>query len=113
MTKVETVEVPKTKSELMAEMLSNLSEDQKKMMFPPITRKNFVVRDSWLGRGQVITFTNNKGVTLEYSHDEVLRVMLPQLSISPCWIKRKYWSQSTDSPMIVRHLMKALETTEK
>ena len=97
----------------MTEMLSNLSEEQKQLMFPPITRKNFVVRESWMGRNQIITFTNNKNVTVSYSHDEVLKVMLPQLTISPCWIKRKYWSQSTDSPMIVRHLMNVVETTEK
>ena len=111
MTKSKKVEVLKTKSELMTEMLSNLSEEQ--LMFPPITRKNFVVRESWMGRNQIITFTNNKNVTVSYSHDEVLKVMLPQLTISPCWIKRKYWSQSTDSPMIVRHLMNVVETTEK
>lgn len=103
----------KTKAELMQEMLANLSDEQKAMMFPPLTRKNFVVRESWLGRNQIITFTNNKNVTVSYNHDEVLKVMLPQLSISPCWIKRKYWSQSTDAPMIVRHLMKVIETTEE
>jgi len=113
MTKVKKVEVLKTKEELMTEMLSNMSDDQKKVMFPPITRKNFVVRDSWMGRNQVITFTNNKGITLSYNHDEVLKVMLPTLSISPCWIKRKYWSQSTDLPMIVRHLSTIVEPTEK
>tara|TARA_R110000744_G_scaffold273904_2_gene387143 strand:- start:1140 stop:1481 length:342 start_codon:yes stop_codon:yes gene_type:complete len=112
MLELKKVEVLKTKNELMTEMLSNLSDEQKTLMFPPITRKNFVVRDSWFGRNQVITFTNNKGVTLEYNHDEVLKVMLPQLSISPCWIKRKYWSQSTDSPMLVRYLMKVLTPIE-
>jgi polyisoprenoid-binding protein YceI len=34
----------------------------------------------------------------------VLNVMLPKLSIMPCWIKREYWSQSTDMPSNVRHL---------
>ena len=24
--------------------------------------------------------------------------MLPKLQLMPCWIKRKYWSQSTDMP---------------
>ena len=30
--------------------------------------------------------------------------MLPKLNIMPCWIKREYWSQSTDMPKNVRHL---------
>ena len=113
MTKVKKVEVLKTKEELMTEMLSNMSDDQKKVMFPPITRKNFVVRKSWFGRNQVITFTNNKGITLSYNHDEVLSLMLPRLEISPCWLKRGYWSQSTDLPMTVRQLSTIVETTEK
>jgi hypothetical protein len=28
--------------------------------------------------------------------------MLPKLNIMPCWIKRGYWSQSTDMPSNVR-----------
>ena len=39
-----------------------------------------------------------------YNHDEVLELMLPKLSIMPCWIKRGYWSQSTDMPSNVRSL---------
>ena len=40
--------------------------------------------------------------------------MLPKLSIMPCWIKREYWSQSTDMPANVRHLAKVeqLEVVE-
>ena len=102
----------KTKEELMTEMLNNLSPEQKALMYPPMTRKNFVVRKSWLGRNQVITFTNNKGQVMTYNHDEVLKLMLPKLSIQPCWIKRGYWSQSTNMPMVTRHLA-TIETTEK
>jgi hypothetical protein len=98
-----------TREELMAKMLESLSEDQKSAMFPPIERKNFVVRKSWLGRNQVITFTNNKGITLKYNHDTVLTMMLPRLEISPCWLKRGYWSQSTDLPSYVRHLAEVVE----
>jgi len=29
--------------------------------------------------------------------------MLPKLSLMPCWLKRKYWSQSTDMPTSVRN----------
>ena len=109
------VEVLKTKSELMTEMLSNLSEDQKRLMFPPITRKNFVVRESWMNRNQVITFINNKNQEVTYNHDVVLEAMLPKLQFQACWLKRKYWSQSTNLPTNVRHLadIVQLESTEK
>jgi len=74
-------------------VISKLSKSELSEIFPPIERKNFVVRKSWYGRNQIITFVN----------DEVLKVMLPKLSIMPCWIKRGYWSQSTDMPSNVRN----------
>ena len=95
------------------EMLKELTLEQLKVIFPPIVRKNFVVRKSWQGRNQIITFTNNKGQTIRYNHDEVLKVMLPKLNILPNWIKRGYWSQSTNLPTNVRHLGEIISTTEK
>ena len=86
----------------LTEAISKLSKKELNEIFPPIERKNFVVRKSWFGRNQIITFVNNKNQKITYNHDEVLKVMLPKLSISPCWIKRKYWSQSTDMPSNVR-----------
>jgi len=90
--------------ELITKALTNMSNEEKSLIFPPITRKNFVVRKSWLGRNQVITFINNKKQEVTYNHDEVLQLMLPKLNIMPCWIKRGYWSQSTNLPVNVRHL---------
>tara|TARA_R110000823_G_scaffold175_2_gene779 strand:- start:210 stop:578 length:369 start_codon:yes stop_codon:yes gene_type:complete len=101
--------VVKTNKELIAEAISKLSPEDLALIYPPITRANFVVRKSWLGRNQVITFVNNKNQKITYSHDEVLKIMLPKLSIMPCWIKREYWSQSTDMPSNVRHLAKVEE----
>ena len=99
-----TIEVVKSNKELLVEAIASLSPEQLAAIYPPITRANFVVRKSWLGRNQVITFVNNKNQKVTYNHDEVLKVMLPKLSIMPCWIKREYWSQSTDMPSNVRHL---------
>ena len=92
------------KNQAIQNAISQMSNDQKALAFPPIERKNFVVRKSWMGRNQIITFVNNKNQKVTYNHDEVLNVMLPKLSIMPCWIKREYWSQSTDMPANVRHL---------
>ena len=99
-----TNEVVKTNKELLVDAIANLSDEQKALIYPPINRANFVVRKSWLGRNQTITFINKKNQKVTYNHDEVLEVMLPKLSIMPCWIKREYWSQSTDMPSNVRHL---------
>jgi len=87
------------------EAISKLSKKELKEIFPPITRKNFVVRKSWYGRNQIITFINNKNEKVTYNHDEVLKVMLPKLNIMPCWLKRGYWSQSTRMPSNVRDIV--------
>lgn len=89
--------------EQLQNAIANLSDEQKALIYPPIERKNFVVRQNWLGRNQIITFVNNKGQRVTYNHDEVLKIMLPKLEIMPAWIKRGYWSQSTDAPTTVRH----------
>jgi predicted KAP-like P-loop ATPase len=104
-------EVVKTGKELLFEAIAALTPEQLALIYPPIQRANFVVRKSWLGRNQVITFVNNKNQRVTYNHDDVLNVMLPKLSIMPCWIKREYWSQSTDMPSNVRHLA-TIETLE-
>jgi len=98
-----------TNQELITSAIANMTNEQKAEIFPAITRKNFVVRSSWLGRNQIITFKNNKNQIVTYNHDEVLTAMLPKLSIMPCWIKRGYWSQSTNMPTNVRHLAEFIE----
>ena len=102
-------------NEILQNALKSMSNEEKAKIFPPITRANFVVRESWLNRNQVITFVNNKNQRVTYNHDDVLNAMLPKLQFQACWIKRKYWSQSTNMPSNVRHLatMEELESTEK
>jgi len=92
-------------NEKLSKAISKLSKKELKEIFPPITRKNFVVRKSWFGRNQIITFVNNKNEKVTYNHDEVLKVMLPKLNIMPCWLKRGYWSQSTRMPSNVREVV--------
>lgn len=94
-----------SKKEVLAQAIAKLSPEELALIFPPMVKKNFVVRKSWMGRGQIITFINNKNQKITYSHDVVLEAMLPKLNIMPCWIKREYWSQSTDMPANVRHLV--------
>ena len=102
-----------TTTEIMQNAYKTMSNEEKAKVWPPITRKNFVVRDSWLGRNQIITFINNKNQKVTYNHDIILEAMLPKLQLQACWIKRKYWSQSTNLPSNVRHLATITESTEK
>ena len=98
--------------ELITNAIAKMSTEEKALIFPPINRKNFVVRKSWLGRNQIITFVNNKDQVVTYNHDTILEAMLSKLSIMPCWIKRGYWSQSTNLPTNVRHLADIADATE-
>ncbi len=65
------VEVTKTGKELLAEAIAALTPEQLALIYPPIERANFVVRKSWFGRNQIITFVNNKNQRVTYNHDEV------------------------------------------
>ena len=49
--------------------ISKLSKKELAEIFPPIQRNNFVVRNNWLGRNQIITFINNKHEMITYNHD--------------------------------------------
>ena len=42
-------------NEILQNALKSMSNEDKAKIFPPITRANFVVRESWLNRNQVIT----------------------------------------------------------
>lgn len=93
----------KTPQEIYQETVAALSTEEKRAIFPPKVMKNFVVRKSWYGRGQIIEFTNKKGQTIVYDHDIALDIMRPRLELMKAWEKYGYWSQSTDIPLILRH----------
>ena len=99
----------KTSAEVFQETVSKLSKEEKRAIFPPKTMKNFVVRKSWYGRGQIITFqpkpttANPKPDPITYDHDIALDIMRPRLALMPAWAKYGYWSQSTNIPLILRH----------
>ena len=42
-------------NELLQNALKSMSNEDKAKIFPPIERKNFVVRESWMNRNQIIT----------------------------------------------------------
>ena len=112
----------KTSQEIMQEQISKLSDAEKAAIFPPIERKNFVVRKSWYGRNQVITFRSKpsrlfpEGQEHTYNHDIALDILRPHLETTNAWKRYGYWSQSTDLPMQLRFrdlMKKEVEKTTK
>ena len=101
--------VVKTAQEVYQETISKMSTEEKRGIFPPKVMKNFVVRKSWYGRGQIITFQpkpttlDPKPAVITYNHDLALDIMLPKLNLMNAWKKYAYWSQSTNVPLILRH----------
>ena len=85
--------------------ISKLSKTELSEIFPPITRNNFVVRDNWYGRNQIITFVNNKGQQITYNHDEVYNIMKSTLDKLPCFIKYNSYTSSTNVPVSVRSVV--------
>ena len=68
-----------------------------------VTLKNFIVRKSWDGQGKLIKFTNKKGYSITYDHDKALNLMREKLETMNCWARYKYYTSSTDLPMVCRN----------
>ena len=64
--------------------------------------KRFVVRQSLVGKNQVIEFTNKKGETYTYNHDKVFEVMKSKLETLPCWEKYKSYTATNNIPLVCR-----------
>ena len=89
--------------EIVRQQIAAMDIKEKRQIFPPMSKKNFVVRKSWYGREQLISFKTKSGKVVEYNHDRVYEAMLPTLDLKPAWHKYGYWSQSTELPMIIRY----------
>ena len=67
-----------------------------------IKSKRFVVRQSLIGKNQVIVFTNKKGNTVKYNNDKVYEIMKEKLTTLPCWEKYKSYTATNNIPMVCR-----------
>ena len=65
--------------------------------------KRFVVRQSLIGKNQVIVFTNKKGDTVKYNHDKVYEIMKDKLETLPCWTKYKSYTATNNIPVVLRN----------
>ena len=64
--------------------------------------KRFVVRQSLVGKNQVIEFTNKKGDKITYNHDKVFSIMKHTLTKLPCWLKYKSYTATNNIPVVLR-----------
>lgn len=64
--------------------------------------KRFVVRQSLVGKNQVIEFTNKKGETVKYNHDKAFAIMKDNLEKLACWTKYKSYTASNNIPTALR-----------
>ena len=62
----------------------------------------FVVRQSLVGKNQVIEFTNKKGDKITYNHDKVFSIMKDTLTKLPCWLKYKSYTATNNIPVVLR-----------
>ena len=64
--------------------------------------KRFVVRQSLVGKNQVIEFTNKKGDTYTYNHDKAFSIMKNGLEKLACWTKYKSYTATNNIPTVLR-----------
>ena len=69
-----------------------------------LTTKRFVIRKSLIGKNTIITFTNKKGDTISYNHDEVYNTHKKRFDEMPCFDKYKSYTNSNNIPAFARNL---------
>ena len=66
--------------------------------------KRFVIRKSLIGKNQIISFTNKKGIQITYNHDIVYEVMKDKLNAMNCFTKYKSYTSSNNIPVMLRNM---------
>ena len=64
--------------------------------------KRFVVRESLIGKNQVIEFTNKKGESYTYNHDVAYKLMKSNLDKLACFAKYKSYTATNNLPTALR-----------
>ena len=67
-----------------------------------LNSKRFVIRKSLIGKNQLISFTNKKGITIEYNHDIAYEIMKDKLNSMNCFTKYKSYTATNNIPTILR-----------
>ena len=69
-----------------------------------LTTKRFVIRKSLIGENKVITFTNSKGITFTYDHDEIYSTFQEKFESMNCFQEYKSYTNSNTVPKFCREL---------
>jgi len=69
-----------------------------------LNSKRFVIRKSLIGKNQIISFTNKKGIQITYNHDIVYEVMKDKLNAMNCFAKYKSYTSSNNIPVMLRNM---------
>tara|TARA_A100001391_G_scaffold146967_4_gene104424 strand:+ start:1977 stop:2207 length:231 start_codon:yes stop_codon:yes gene_type:complete len=67
-----------------------------------LNSKRFVVRQSLIGKNQVINVEFKNGKTFTYNHDKVYEIMKDNLNKLNCWEKYKSYTSSTSIPRVLQ-----------
>ncbi len=67
-----------------------------------LNSKRFVVRQSLIGKNQVINVQFKNGKTFKYNHDKVFSIMKDNLTKLNCWEKYKSYTSSTSIPRVLQ-----------
>jgi hypothetical protein len=67
-----------------------------------MTKKRFVLSRALLGQEVVIEFTNKKGITYKYDHDQVYAVNQQRIEEMECWHKYGNYTNSNNLPTWAR-----------
>ena len=65
--------------------------------------KRFVIRKSLVGKNQVISFTNSKGVNVKYNHDVAYKILKSTLDNLACFAKYKSYTATNNIPVALRN----------
>jgi hypothetical protein len=74
-----------------------------------LTTKRFVIRKSLIGENTIITFTNKKGITYTYDHDEIYSTFQEKFESMPCFQEYKSYTNSNSVPAFARNLAEITE----
>ena len=67
--------------------------------------KRFVIRKTLVGKGITIKFTNKKGETFKYNHDEVYNANKKKLEAMNCFQKYKSYTATNNVPSFAKDLL--------
>ena len=67
-----------------------------------MTKKRFVLSRALLGNNVIIEFTNKKGITYKYDHDQVYAVNQERIEEMECWHKYGNYTNSNNLPTWAR-----------